>query len=181
MELVVEVGFSAITVQMLAERAMVNRSTFYRHYADIYDLVEKVFHNLIDEYLESAQSFMPGKPVETLQCTFEHCATYASFYLALLSEMPRFQTLARDTIEQQSALFFKSIGLDEGRTAMPLPIILRHWSTAQMALTQWWLENGQPIPAVEMARYLWELYESGAVRQLGLPIHHSEEKLHIHL
>ncbi|MCB0188555.1 MAG: TetR/AcrR family transcriptional regulator, partial [Caldilineaceae bacterium] len=62
MELVVEVGFSAITVQMLTERAMINRSTFYRHYADIYDLVEKVYDNLMDEYLESVQSFMPGKP-----------------------------------------------------------------------------------------------------------------------
>lgn len=172
MELVVEVGFGAITVQMLAERAMINRSTFYRHYADIYDLVEKVFLNLIDEYMESVRSFMPGKPVETLQLTFEHCATYGPFYLTLLSEMPRFQTLVRDTIEQQSAQFFKTLGLDEGRMAIPLPIILRHWSTTQMALTQWWLEHGQPIPAAEMARYLWELYESGAVQQLRLPVHH---------
>lgn len=39
-----------------------------------------------------------------------------------------------------------------------------------MALTQWWLENGQPIPAAEMARYLWELYESGAVQPLRLPV-----------
>ncbi|HRW08342.1 MAG TPA: TetR/AcrR family transcriptional regulator [Caldilineaceae bacterium] len=174
MELVVEVGFSAITVQMLTERAMINRSTFYRHYADIYDLVEKVYDNLMDEYLESVQSFMPGKPVETLQYTFEHCATYGTFYLALLSGMPRFQILVRDTIEQQSAELFKSIGLDEDRMTMPLPIILRHWSTTQMAITQWWLENGQPIPAVEMARYLWELYESGAVQQLRLPMHHEE-------
>lgn len=171
MALVVEVGFRAITVQMLTERAMINRSTFYRHYADIYDLVEKVFHNLIDEYLASVQSMMPTKPVETLQHTFEHCATYAPFYLALLSEMPRFQELVRDTIEQQSAAFFRRMGLDERNMTMPLPIVLRHWSTTQMGLVQWWLETGQQIPATDMARYLWMLYQSGAVLQLNLPPH----------
>ncbi len=171
MELVVEVGFRAITVQLLAERAMINRSTFYRHYTDIYDLVEKVFHNLIDEYLASVQSIMPTKPVETLQRMFEHCATYAPFYLVLLSEMPRFQELLRDTIEQQSAAFFRRMGLDERNMAMPLPIVLRHWSTTQMALVQWWLATGQKIPAADMARYLWMLYQSGAVPQLNFPAH----------
>ncbi|MCB0140761.1 MAG: TetR family transcriptional regulator C-terminal domain-containing protein, partial [Caldilineaceae bacterium] len=57
-----------------------------------------------------------------------------------------------------------------GAEGYSIEIILRHWSTAQMALTQWWLENGQPIPAAEMARYLWELYESGAVQPLRLPV-----------
>lgn len=171
MVLVEEVGFGAITVQLLAERAMVNRSTFYRHYADIYDLAEAVFRKLIEEYEVSVAHLRPGKPVETLQCTFEHCATYAPFYLALLSEMPRFQTLVLETTEQQLVDFFMTIGLDETKLTMPLPIILRHWSTTQMALTQWWLESGQTIPAAEMARYLWMLYESGTIIQLNLPAH----------
>ncbi|MBZ0292889.1 MAG: TetR/AcrR family transcriptional regulator, partial [Anaerolineae bacterium] len=35
-ELTVERGFSEITVGDIAERAMGNRSTFYRHYLDKY-------------------------------------------------------------------------------------------------------------------------------------------------
>src|SRR5215471_2043298 len=41
LELTVEKGFAALTVQDITERAMVNRSTFYRHYLDKFDLVDK--------------------------------------------------------------------------------------------------------------------------------------------
>src|SRR5690242_3716923 len=37
----VEKGFAALTVRDITERAMVNRSTFYRHYIDKYDLLEQ--------------------------------------------------------------------------------------------------------------------------------------------
>lgn len=37
-ELTVEKGFATLTVRDITKRAMVNRSTFYRHYLDKYDL-----------------------------------------------------------------------------------------------------------------------------------------------
>jgi AcrR family transcriptional regulator len=40
MELMREKGFQSITVQDVAERAMVNRATFYDHFVDKYDLLE---------------------------------------------------------------------------------------------------------------------------------------------
>ena len=41
MELLEEVGFSKLNVRMMIERAEINRSTFYLHYLDKYDLLEK--------------------------------------------------------------------------------------------------------------------------------------------
>ena len=38
-ELTVEKGFAALTVSDITERAMVKRSTFYRHYLDKHDLL----------------------------------------------------------------------------------------------------------------------------------------------
>lgn len=169
MELVVEVGFRAITVQMLAERAMINRTTFYRHYTDIYDLVEKVYHSLIDEYRVSVQAVIPGDPIETLERMFEHCATYAHFYLALLSELPQFQELVRNNIEEQTLTLFTSMGLDEATMTTPLPIVLRYWAVAQIGLVQWWLEMGQEIPAREMAVHLWTMQKSGPWPEFQLP------------
>lgn len=170
MDLVVDVGFNAITIQMLADRAMINRATFYRHYQDIHDLVEKVYLTLIAEYFESVQPYMPGHPVEALQCLFEHCGRYAAFYQALLSDLPYFQKLNRDHGEQQLAAFFKQIGVDPQCMTVPLPIVSRYWITAQIGVVQWWLESGQQIPAREMAQYVWQLLENGAISQLsGLP------------
>ncbi len=47
-ELTVEKGFAALTVRDITERAMVNRSTFYRHYLDKYDLLEEYLNEIYD-------------------------------------------------------------------------------------------------------------------------------------
>mgnify|MGYP000433395684 CR=1 FL=1 len=47
-QLVITHGFDSISVQMLADEAMINRATFYRHNKDIFDLAEKEFIDLIE-------------------------------------------------------------------------------------------------------------------------------------
>lgn len=46
-------NFSQITVQDLCDRAMVRRSTFYRHYSDKYDLLNQVLANFFNSLHES--------------------------------------------------------------------------------------------------------------------------------
>ena len=52
-ELITEKGFDAITVGDIAERAMINRATFYRHYQDKYDLVAKIFEETANQLVEN--------------------------------------------------------------------------------------------------------------------------------
>lgn len=47
-ELVNEEGFAEVTIKGIAEKAIINRQTFYNYYQDKYDLTEQ----LNDEYLE---------------------------------------------------------------------------------------------------------------------------------
>ena len=46
-ELMNEIGFSKITVQKIIECAEINRSTFYAHYTDKFDLLDKVENDLL--------------------------------------------------------------------------------------------------------------------------------------
>lgn len=46
-ELMEEVGFSKITVKEIIERAEINRSTFYLHYNDKFDLLDKMENDLL--------------------------------------------------------------------------------------------------------------------------------------
>ena len=39
-KLIAEKGFEAITIKDISEAALINRGTFYMHYADKYDLLE---------------------------------------------------------------------------------------------------------------------------------------------
>lgn len=53
LELLKTKNFSQITVQDLCDRAMVRRSTFYRHYSDKYDLLNQVLANFFNSLHES--------------------------------------------------------------------------------------------------------------------------------
>jgi AcrR family transcriptional regulator len=59
-ELITEKGFEAITVGDIAERAMINRATFYRHYQDKYDLVARIFEESADSLVEHMKPFHKG-------------------------------------------------------------------------------------------------------------------------
>lgn len=62
--------FEKITVKTICDRAGVNRSTFYTHYSDIYDMIEQMENNLRKKLMErypvpgsvkplSVESFLP--------------------------------------------------------------------------------------------------------------------------
>lgn len=55
MELIQEKGFQAVTVQDIAERAGVNRATFYAHFADKYALLD---HNIRQGFLQEIDKRM---------------------------------------------------------------------------------------------------------------------------
>ena len=40
--------FSSITIRQITEKANINRSTFYLHYQDKYDLIDKLMHEITD-------------------------------------------------------------------------------------------------------------------------------------
>ena len=54
-ELLKEKKLEQITVVEITDRANLNRTTFYRHYLDVYDLYEKI----VDEYAQVAKSIFP--------------------------------------------------------------------------------------------------------------------------
>jgi len=109
--LIEERNFDAITVGEIAERAMVSRAAFYRYYQDKYDLVEKIFAEMMttvvrdidplrrdvishfdsqatpDAWLELfgqvAESQSTPEPWVKI---FEHFAQYERLYRALLGK-----------------------------------------------------------------------------------------------
>jgi AcrR family transcriptional regulator len=90
-ELITEKGFDAITVGDIAERAMINRATFYRHYQDKYDLVAKIFEETANHLVENMRPFHKDtrqsateNPPEIWIQLFEHVAEHARLYRAML-------------------------------------------------------------------------------------------------
>jgi AcrR family transcriptional regulator len=53
-ELLFEKEFNEITIQNIIDKALINRSTFYKHFSDKYELAEQ----LIDEIVKNATSYI---------------------------------------------------------------------------------------------------------------------------
>lgn len=47
-----DTGFDQITVQSLCKKAAINRSTFYAHYFDVFDLLDKTEHEMSQRLVE---------------------------------------------------------------------------------------------------------------------------------
>jgi AcrR family transcriptional regulator len=87
-ELVGDQELSRLTVADVAERADVNRSTFYAHYRDVHELAEAACTALIDELIESLSALdRPDEceaPPPSLLGFFTHLADHAGLYRSLL-------------------------------------------------------------------------------------------------
>ena len=104
LHLLSEQSFEKIQVNDIAQRAMINRSTFYLHYRDKYDLLEQLKEQLIQDiagYTDSLNRDM------VFVCRQEH--TPLPHLLALLSYVetfPAFFQLAADS----DPSFYRRIG-----------------------------------------------------------------------
>jgi len=165
-KLVITIGFDRISVQMLADEAMINRATFYRHYEDMHDLAEKVYAELAAEYAASIQDMVFQHPEDATRMLFEHVAEMADFYKSMLATMPRFQGWVRKNIAAELKAMFIQAGIKENEQDIPLDVAVRYMATAQIGLVEWWLETGQQVPVEEMAKYLSKLHLMGGIQAL---------------
>jgi AcrR family transcriptional regulator len=162
-DLTVEKGFSSVTVRDIAERAMVNRATFYRHYQDKYDLLDKYMDDLY-ALLEPAddspdRAERPGAPPAGLIRMLEHVRAHAAFYRVMLGERgdPGFAGKIRDYVAKRMRASISASG-SEGRLAgESFELCLRYISSASVGAIEWWLEADMPYAPEEMAALAVEL------------------------
>jgi AcrR family transcriptional regulator len=158
--LVIQKGFTTITVNDIVKLAMVNRATFYRHYQDKYDLVESYLDELYAE-LNAAPVPAPGsgEPNPRLVRLFEHIRDNAPFYQTMLGPQgysgfgERIRRLTEATLQAR----WQASPLAERRPQMPMPMVLSYLSHASYGALVWWLEEGMSHSPEQMARWLHQL------------------------
>lgn len=80
---------SRITVREICEIANINRSTFYAHYMDVYDLFEKVEMQMAEMCRESIMSNVSGGFRGMMEGMFRFVLEYKEFYQIYFSEVGR--------------------------------------------------------------------------------------------
>src|SRR5215472_9524879 len=102
-------AFEEITVRDICERAMVHRTTFYKHYEDKYALLEQGMRQMYDELVAAEVHVPPSEfsldhPPPYFIRLFEHVAEHQQFYKLMLcgEGIGRFQKLVKNYIVEQA-------------------------------------------------------------------------------
>ena len=170
--LVGEKGYDAVSVAEIAERAMVNRATFYLHYEDKYDLLLEVIGATLGE-ISLANSPLPDAlavPPPALVQVLQRISMHPQFYRGVIGEGGSIQMRAdvRLYLEGIVSQWLRAVAGEDQRASVPPEFVVGYAAAAALGAISWWLENGVPHPAEKMAIWFVELLAPGIHHALGL-------------
>ncbi|HET7090029.1 MAG TPA: TetR/AcrR family transcriptional regulator C-terminal domain-containing protein [Anaerolineae bacterium] len=177
-ELTIEKGFADVTVHDITERAMVNRSTFYRHYLDKYDLLSQYIEEL-SELIESQDGEAswadqpdqpPDQPPAGLVHILKHVQANADFYRVMLGKKGDPALCAesfRRFIDRQFRRMVSSQAPQADPSRPPIDLSVSYVLHAGIGAIVWWLENDQPVPPEQVAVWLNQLSMADISLSLG--------------
>ena len=159
--------FEEITVKDICERAMVHRTTFYKHYEDKYALLEQGMRQMYDALVAGAQHAPPSAfslddPPPYFVRLFDHVAEHHQFYRLMLcgEGNGRFQKLVKDYIADVADDKLGAVMATHQRANAPAAMRVQFLAGGALSLLAWWLENDMPLSSYQMAQYLLSLHDS---------------------
>lgn len=165
MALLAERAFETITVKDICDRAMVHRTTFYKHYEDKYALLSQGMRQMYDVLLRAEEhvppgASSPGGPPPYFVRLFVHVAEHQPFYKLMLcgEGIGRFQKLFKDYVVEQGETESEPFAPVDQKSAVPLTIHRQFMAGAVISTLIWWLENDMPHSPQQMAHYLLVLH-----------------------
>lgn len=180
MALILEKGYDAVTVEDIAARADVGRTTFYLHYRDKEHLFLESITQIADELAEQMYALFPqGQAVQEDQVgdhamrpillVFRHAAENADLYRAMMRGEGGLIAITRlRELAAGYALEFMRLFLKDAQTNLPLEVIASYFAASLLGMLTWWLEAGMPYPPDEMAHMFRRLAMRGVWEALGV-------------
>lgn len=165
-------GFEAITVTDLTEEANINRSTFYLHYEDKFDLLRKLEEEILIEIAhivsdvsqdDLLNEFFTDKPLKFLVDFFEYIAENARLFNAILGRSgdPQFYHSLKAFITD--SIYSKNTQLNTllSQSHISTDYFSSYIASAHIGVTQHWLENGLDQSPEELALLLTKMFKLG--------------------
>ncbi|WP_297424834.1 TetR/AcrR family transcriptional regulator C-terminal domain-containing protein [Clostridium sp.] len=156
--LLTEKAFEDIRVSDICDKAMVHRTTFYKHFEDKYQLLDFLLGQIMIDFkeknLNSACDVNSREYyVNLIRLLFEHMNENKKLYsIGLLNNGTTTKLLTRTVIECIKSSLKGNIA-NGVKLAIPVPIISEFYSAAIVNLAKWWLENNMPVSINDMVNY----------------------------
>lgn len=182
--LIIERDFDSLTIEDITNRADLRRATFYLHYKTkeelLIDALQETFDELVREMepLITTDNLAGKTQVETYAVMFRHAGKNSSLYRVILNGRGG-TTIARNIRAYLAGHIEKALRALPQSSSVPAPILSNYMAGAELSLITWWLDNGQPYPAEEMAAILQRLTLHGVMGMLGENLDGMNESLRL--
>jgi AcrR family transcriptional regulator len=166
-------GFEGVTVQSLTRQAGINRATFYQHYRDKYDLLEKS----IDEMIQSLKAVaLPNCNkieinnellIPLFQRILNFVEEHPKFFSVMLGEkgIPSFQLKLVELTKKNITYVINSHF--PGQNHMKNEFIITYVATANIGLLNQWLKDELPYSTKFMAEQMANIFIHGPLNLLS--------------
>lgn len=172
--------YTDITIQDIADEAMINRSTFYAYFHDKDDLVEKI----IEQKLESIQAIMKLSVMTNenevklmhiqmvLTQLLEQIKEDKDTYVLILSIVDKhiltdkFKKLVTDSYQD----ILSRLRIMESDMEVPVELIIDYSLGILFMTINWWLKNDCDYPEDQLARLITKLVGNANLTVLGISV-----------
>jgi AcrR family transcriptional regulator len=164
-ELMNQIGFDKITVQNLTKQAMISRTTFYLHYKDKYDLLDKIEDEILSGFQDLsnnppvneiiASGLSHEKPFALLVKVYEYIQENQQFFKLIMGPNgnPSFYYKLNETMK---LTFRKNIIID--RLKIPEPYAIAFIIGFQTNLINEWITSGMKETPYEIALMITRVF-----------------------
>jgi len=179
MELIEEKGAEDITVTDIANRADINRGTFYLHYRDASDMLtqikEEVFEKLMAllrqlDIIEMMGYAIKDEAYPKAVLVFEECARNADFFKVIFGPRgdPEFMLRIKNTVKAHFESKLTYWQPEESKMLVPLDFLLAYMSSANLGVLTHWIESGMRESPQQAALNMMRLINYGPLTATGL-------------
>lgn len=179
-KLVEEKGYDAITIQDIADEAMINRATFYAHFKDKVNLYEYIFDTSINSLAAILDTFplLENNRVQlkniqlALTNVFKIIKENRHFFMILIRSnfIENFESTMIDLLTIKYEEIFSKLKITENDIEVPVDFIIEYMSSIFIGTVHWWITSKSEFPPEHMARLVIKLVGNGHLTVLGIDV-----------
>ncbi len=149
-DMICEMDYEQITIKELTERALINRKTFYLHYACLDDLLSELQDEIAEHFIQQQVSYGNMTDIRRLiRLFFEHAANMPLFHERLMcsgSYRPVWEKINRKIMAYRRETNRGVFGMNEYAENL----VFAYYGANSTLLYRQWVADGKKLPLEEL-------------------------------
>ena len=157
-ELLEKDSMEKISVQDICDKAMVHRTTFYKHFNDKYDLFTYILERIREELF--TESDLDNKFTTPQELYMQLAGTALDFIERNRTKL--LNVIKNNSQQLASEIFYSTMEISlrtllertQKHTKLPLSVVSNFFTGGFTALAIWWLYNPQKVNKTQLLEYI---------------------------